>query len=167
MSLFSVKLLASQLESLIAKLPPPDAPAQQAARRRLRRSVRELRTEELAGMIADYRAGASLTDLAAKYGCNRVGISDRLKQAGVQIRRKGLTPAQAAEAERLYGQGQSLATVADRFEVDAGTVRTRLLKRGVAMRPSSRPSESDDQSPARAPLVSRTSRSSNPTSGRT
>ena len=58
---------------------------------------------------------------------------------GVQIRRQGLTTAQAAEAERLYSQGQSLATAAARYRVDAGTHRTRLLKRRATRRPPWQP----------------------------
>lgn len=120
-SAFNVKRLASDLESVIAQLPPPDAPPRRREGAPIRRSIRELRDEELAGMITDYQAGASLTDLAAKYGYNRVGISGVIKGAGVQIRRQGLMPAQVAEAQRLYGEGQSLATLAARFNVDAGT----------------------------------------------
>lgn len=88
-------------------------------------------------MVADYQAGATLTELAARYGYNRVGISNALKKAGVRLRRTGLTEEQADEATRLYATGQSLATVAARFDIDAGTVRTRLIKRGVGMRPTS------------------------------
>lgn len=139
-SAFNVKLLASNLERLIAKLPPPGVPGRQREVVLVRRSIRELRDQELAAMITDYQAGASLTDLAAKYGYNRVGISSALKNAGVSLRRSGLTTKQAAEAERLYCEGQSLVTVAARFGVDAGTVRTRLMKRGVMMRPPSQTS---------------------------
>jgi len=134
---FSAKLLANDLERLIAKLPPPDVPAEPPARRFPRPSIRQLRPEELTAMITDYQAGATLTDLADRYGYNRVGISNALKKAGVRLRRTALTDEQADEAERLYGEGQSLATVAARFDVDAGTIRMRLLKRGVAMRPAS------------------------------
>ncbi|WP_399127959.1 hypothetical protein [Actinacidiphila sp. ITFR-21] len=38
------------------------------------------------------------------------------------------------EAERLYAQGLSLARVAERLELSDGTVRYRLMKRGVQMR---------------------------------
>lgn len=88
-------------------------------------------------MVTDYQAGATLTDLAAKYGYNRVGVASALKTAGVRLRRTALTNDQADEAERLYAEGQSLATVAARFDVDAGTIWTRLIKRGVAIRPAS------------------------------
>ena len=53
------------------------------------------------------------------------------------MRRTGLTEEQADEATHPYATGQSLATVAARFDIDAGTVRTRLIKRGVGMRPTS------------------------------
>lgn len=79
-------------------------------------------------MMTDYKAGATLTDIATKYGYNRIGISSALKAAGVRVRRAALTEEQAGEAERLYAAGQSLATLAARFDVDASTIRTRLLK---------------------------------------
>ena len=55
---FSPKTLANELERLITKLPPPDAPAEQPARRLPRPSIRQLRHEELTAMITDYQAGA-------------------------------------------------------------------------------------------------------------
>ena len=88
-------------------------------------------------MVADYTAGATLTDLASKFGYSRGGISGALKRAGVQLRRQGLTSSQVDEAERLYCAGLSLARVGERLEVDAGTVRIRLIQRGVTMRPAS------------------------------
>lgn len=50
---------------------------------------------------------------------------------GVRLRRAGLTKEQAAEAEGLYAEGQSLATVAASLDVDPGIVRNRLLERGA------------------------------------
>lgn len=138
-SRFSPKLLTNYLESLIAQLPQPETLARRPAPYTIRRSIRELRDEELAGLIADYQAGANLTDLATKYGYNRVGISAALKRAGVQLRRQGLTTRQVDEAERLYAAGQSLARISECLEVDAGTVRTRLIQRDVTMRPTSLP----------------------------
>lgn len=134
-SAFNVKLLATDLERLLTGLPPPDVSARRREGVPVRRSIRELRDEELAAMINDYTAGATLTDLATTYGYSRVGISGALKGAGVHLRRTRLTPEQVIEAERLYRTGQSLGRVAARLGVDAGTVRTRLIERGVRMRP--------------------------------
>ena len=85
-------------------------------------------------MIVDYQAGATLTDLAATYGYGKTGISNALKKSGITLRRIGLTDVQVDDAERLYCEGHSLARVAAWFGVDAGTVRARLVKRGVARR---------------------------------
>lgn len=86
----SMKALATELERLIGKLPLPDAAATRPARTRAKHSVRELRADELAAMIAIYQAGATLSELAAKYDYNRVGISSALKHAGVLLRHRGL-----------------------------------------------------------------------------
>lgn len=63
-------------------------------------------------MIADYTAGVTLKQLAAKHRYSHVGISEALKSAG----------------------GQSLARIAERLQVNPSSVRVRLLQRGVTMR---------------------------------
>mgnify|MGYP000924448196 FL=1 len=97
-------------------------------------------------MITDCQAGATVTALASTYACNRVGVSDALKQAGVQLRRRGLTPAQVDEALLRYAGGMSLVRIGARLDFDAATVRSRLRERGVAMRlPNERPLQRDDR----------------------
>lgn len=129
--------LANDLERLLAQLPQDLEPGPCAERKPRKRRITELKGEELSAMIADYTAGATITHLAATYGYNRVGISDALKSAGVEVRRQGLSTAQVDEAERLYTAGQSLARIGERLQVNPGSVRAGLLQRGVTMRPAS------------------------------
>ena len=72
--------------------------------------------------------------LAMEYEVDSKTLSRRLKRAGVQLRRQGLSDEQKAEAERLYVSGQSLKQVAAVFGCDSETVRQTLKKRGVRMR---------------------------------
>ncbi|WOP17372.1 hypothetical protein [Raineyella sp. LH-20] len=132
-----MKTLASDLERLIAKLPAPNTPATRPARTPASRNIRDLRADELAAMIADYQGGATLSELATEHGYNRVGISDALKRAGVQLRKQGLSREQIDQAVSLHQSGMSLARIGARFDVNAATVRTRLLERRVSLRPAS------------------------------
>lgn len=133
----SIKASATELERLIARLPAHDTPVARPARTPATRSIRDLRADELAAMIADYQSGATLIELASKHGYNRVGISCALKHASVRLRNQGLNTEQIDQAVRLYQSGMSLARIGDRFDVNATTVRTRLIQRGVTMRPAS------------------------------
>lgn len=90
--------------------------------------------EELAGLIADYEAGALQRELAGKYNVNRETVGLVLSRAGVIKRRKGLDACQVEEAARLYEEGWSTLRLGRRFGVDAQTVATTLRKAGVAIR---------------------------------
>lgn len=131
-----MKALATDLEHLIAELPAHATRATRPARTPASRSIRELRADELAAMIADYLGGATLLELDAKHGYNRVRISSALKHAGVQLRNQGLHGQQVDQAVNLYESGMSLARIGARFDVNATTARTRLIERGVTMRPA-------------------------------
>lgn len=50
------------------------------------------------------------------------------------MRQRGLSEEQIDDAVRLYNQGWSLARIAARMDVAAGTVGQRLHERGVTMR---------------------------------
>lgn len=54
-----VKALASDLELLIVKLPAPEDPVR-PERDPLPQTIRQLRASQLAGIIADYQAGATV-----------------------------------------------------------------------------------------------------------
>ena len=84
-------------------------------------------------LIERYKAGATQRELAGHYGVHRTTVSKILQRHGVESQR-GLHPDLIDEAVRRYNEGQSLATVGRALGADPGTVRARLLERGVAMR---------------------------------
>jgi DNA-binding transcriptional regulator LsrR (DeoR family) len=81
-----------------------------------------------------YRAGEATKELAAHFGIHRATVTALLHRLSVDLRQRGLTDAQSAEACRLYPEGWSLARLAERYDVDDMTVRRYLLFAGVVMR---------------------------------
>lgn len=84
-------------------------------------------------LIERYKAGATQRELAYQYGVHRTTVTKILQRHGVETRR-GLHPALIDEAVRRYKEGQSLATVGRALGADPGTVKARLIERGVTMR---------------------------------
>lgn len=85
-------------------------------------------------MVADYARGATVYDLAEKFGCNRRTVSALLKRSGVVMRNQPMSSDQINEAVRRYESGQSLAAVAAVLETSSKTILARLRERGVKMR---------------------------------
>jgi hypothetical protein len=56
-----------------------------------------------------YRAGKATTELAERFGIQRITVAAVLQRLGVELRQFGLSDEQVAEARRLYAQGWSLA----------------------------------------------------------
>jgi DNA invertase Pin-like site-specific DNA recombinase len=88
----------------------------------------------VAEIVSRYQAGEPSTAIAASYGLSKSSVIQLLREAGITIRRQGLTDHQVAEAIQLYESGLSLAKIGARFSVDHGTVWRALKKRGVKMR---------------------------------
>jgi len=85
-------------------------------------------------LIEGYRSGSTVYELGDQFGIERRTVSAILHRRGVPMRRRGLSEEQIDDAVRLYNQGWSLARIAARMDVAAGTVRQRLHERGVTMR---------------------------------
>ncbi|PRW64761.1 hypothetical protein CEP50_02685 [Actinopolyspora mortivallis] len=85
-------------------------------------------------LIEGYQAGATVYELGEQFGIERRTVSTILHRHGVPMRRRGLSAEQIDDAVRLYNQGWSLARIAARMDVAAGTVRQRLHERGVPIR---------------------------------
>lgn len=75
-----------------------------------------------------------ITQLAKLYGVSRETVRATLRRAGLPQHERGLSAEQVDQAVHLYATGESLARIGRRFEVDAHTVKSRLLERGLAMR---------------------------------
>jgi IS30 family transposase len=69
------------------------------------RAVRLRRNSDVDQLVAGYRAGKTVRQLAADLGVNRQTISRHLKAAGVQLRFRPLTAEQIERAAPLYAEG--------------------------------------------------------------
>lgn len=85
-------------------------------------------------MAESYRAGATVHELAGRFGPAHRTVSRMLRGQGVALRRQGLSPEQVDEAVRLYRSGWSLARIGQPMNVDPTTVLNRLRERRVQTR---------------------------------
>ena len=92
-------------------------------------------TKACNSLVAMYQVGATIGELAARFGVHRTTVTAHLVRAGMDRRRRGLGPQQVEEAARLYGEGWSLARLGERFGVSDGTVLNAFRKAGVETRP--------------------------------
>ena len=120
----------------VARLPETTADDQPGAVHRQPVTVKTLPAAGVAALLDDYRAGASVNDLAAQFGIHRATVAQHLHRNGVPIRRRGLDDRQIDHAVHLYQQGLSLVRVGARLDVHAETIRQALRARGVPMRAS-------------------------------
>jgi DNA-directed RNA polymerase specialized sigma24 family protein len=122
------------LEELREKLPSLDTPEPPSITRDRPRRARQLRTDQIEQLIADYQSGATVYELADRFGIERRTVSNILHRHGVPMRRRGLSPDQADHAIHLYNLGWSLARVGEHLGVNHTTVLTKLRERGIPTR---------------------------------
>jgi hypothetical protein len=112
----------------------PDISEGQLLPKPVRRSVqRRLDEAEIDQLVAGYRTGRSLADLAEALGIHRRTVAAHLEARGIPRRtnKPKMTAADTHEAARRHHAGESLPTIArslGSLAVDPSTVR-RLLKR--------------------------------------
>lgn len=94
----------------------------------------QLDDDKVQKLIEGYTSGATVYELGDQFGIERRTVSAILHRRGVPMRRRGLSTEQIDDAVRLYNQGWSLARIAARMDVAAGTVRQRLHERDVPIR---------------------------------
>lgn len=99
-----------------------------------RQIQRRLTAEQGDQLLSEYRAGASMKDLANQWRLHRTTVAAHLRQAGVALRRRGVPDAQLSEAVRLYSEGGSCQRLAERYHCDDETVRQALKGAGVRLR---------------------------------
>ena len=123
--------MTSELEELLNMTPEPGP----VIERREKQFHHRLRSEEIAQLIADYRSGVKVKELAVSYRINRDTVIEHVRRAGgIRHCYPALVPEEIIEAVQLYQCGQSLATVGRHFGINASTVRSALLRAGVPMR---------------------------------
>jgi hypothetical protein len=75
-----------------------------------------------------------MQQLAARWGLHRTTVSEHLRRAGIEVRKRGILPERLDEVIRLYGEGWSCQQLADRFKCHDETVRQSLIRRGIVIR---------------------------------
>ena len=100
---------------------------------------RRLALEEMVDLIAAYRRGVPVEELAASFRINRTTVLRQVRRHGVPKRdRRALRPDDVAKAAKLYAEGRSAEWVVEELKVAASTVRRALKQVGITMRPGGR-----------------------------
>jgi transposase-like protein len=92
-------------------------------------------------LVAAYRGGATVEELAERHGCSVTTVRTVLEGEGVALRARGpRSPLEGREAElaAAYDSGATVRDLADRFGANQRTIRKALADRGVTMRPPGR-----------------------------
>ena len=121
---------------------PAEAPAPGQARdapppAAQHRTQGRLRAHDVDALVAAYRAGATIKELAEQFDIARTTVMAHLDRRNVQRRAtaKEWDDDALSGAARSYANGYSLAHIADQFGVDPKTVANRFRRAGVPIRP--------------------------------
>ena len=98
-------------------------------------------------VIKDYESGMTSTEVGKKYGYDAKTITTRLREVGVQIRKRGFGGINKAKKEKLYGKielplkvikeyesGMTLVELGKKYGCSWATIRARLTEAGVQIR---------------------------------
>ena len=95
----------------------------------------KLSNNEVAEMIRLYKSGKTVYELADKYGCHRVTVSNILKRNGVTVSvEKSIKLFNPVEAADLYMAGMKSKDIGIRLGVSEQTIRKCLKKQGIKIR---------------------------------
>jgi lambda repressor-like predicted transcriptional regulator len=94
-----------------------------------RQVQRRLSEADAYKLVAAYRQGAGVKELAKHFGIHRDTVSEVLKRAGVVRRTVGLSTPDITTAAELYRAGWSLVRLGEKFGVDGTTGLAGLAKK--------------------------------------
>ena len=97
-----------------------------------------LRPEQVDDLVAQYREGATLVELASVFGVNRRTVATHLTRREVTIRRGRFDPSRIHEAADLYLSGLTLVEVGMKVGSGPQAVQRALASHGVVIRPGGR-----------------------------
>ena len=96
--------------------------------------------DEVVELVAVYRQGIPVEDLAVSFRINRTTVLGHVRRHGVPKRdRRALRGDDVERAVELYAEGGSAEWVAEELQVAPSTVRRALKDAGVTLRPKGRP----------------------------
>ena len=93
-----------------------------------------LRAEQIDELVARYRDGATLVQLASRFGIHRRTVAEHLTRREVPIRRTGIDSSRFNEVADLYDSGLTLAEVGLKVGAGPDAVRRALVEHGVPIR---------------------------------
>ena len=126
----------AQLRALVAGLPELLEHAPPPSTARSRQEQRRLSSDQVGQLVAEYQAGDDMKFLAKRWGVHRQTVAAQLRQAGVPLRRQGLTAEQVIEAAGLYADGWTLARLGERFGCHPAVVLRAFQRGGIPRRDS-------------------------------
>ena len=97
-----------------------------------------LRREQVDDLVSEYRSGATLVELAARFRVNHRTVAAHLVRREVPIRRGSFDPSRIHEAADLYLSGLTLVEVGMRVGAGPQAIRQALASHGVVIRPGGR-----------------------------
>jgi DNA-directed RNA polymerase specialized sigma24 family protein len=101
---------------------------------RLQQQHKHLPGDEIDPLVAAYRSGSTILELAEMFDCDRKTVIRYLKLNCVETRYRRFTEAEVDELVELYKSGLSAPEIGRRLGADPKTVRSRLRERGVQLR---------------------------------
>ena len=111
-----------QFRSLLSlNLPMGGAPTD-AERRRIQRQVR-LSAADINHLVRIYQGGATIMELAKRFGIHRTTVMDHLRRQGVPKQGRKLSHEQIRQAKYLRNMGMSYEAIGRVFGVDGETVK--------------------------------------------
>lgn len=99
---------------------------------------RRLDKSKMAELVAGYKAGETVYQLAHRFGIHRETVAIALERQGVSRRRRSLTPVQVAQAASLYEMGPALTRIAPQLGCHPDRIRRALGKAGITATRQSR-----------------------------
>lgn len=119
--------LVAESRGQVSGAAPPPAPRPP----RSARAGKQLPAETERAIVAEYKAGHVMKEIAARHSLHRVTGSELLDQTGTARWPKGMSSSQVDVTTRLYESGFSLISVGAQLGFNAATVRTMLLRHGI------------------------------------
>jgi transposase-like protein len=104
--------------------------------------------DRVADLVAEYAAGAAVTELAERYGVHRQTVRRHARLAGLDPPSPRLDGADAATAVDLYEQGLSIVAIGSMIGASTRQVRAALADADVPIRPRGWPKAREREVPA-------------------
>jgi hypothetical protein len=98
------------------------------------RTLKQLRPSEVNLLVDGYQSGATVYELAKRFGVHRATVGVYLRAQGIDTTPPAICPEDVPTIVGLYQAGWSLRRIGKKFGVSDGAVQTRLVDAGVRVR---------------------------------